>query len=90
MGEESKNCTSFRMCLNLNDYQFKTSRYSYRSTYVNSMVTANQKHTIDKQKTERKEPKYNTKDSHQTTEEETKKRTENNYKDKLKPNKQRQ
>ena len=32
---------SLKMCLNLYDYQFKTSRY--RSTFVNSMVTANQK-----------------------------------------------
>ena len=32
------------MCLNLNDYQFKTSRYSYESIYLNSMVTTDQKH----------------------------------------------
>ena len=70
MGEESKNCTSFRMCLNLNDYQFKTSRYSYRSTYVNSMVTANQKPTIDTQKTREKGTQAN----HQTKREETKRR----------------
>ena len=42
-GEGSKNYRSFIMCLNLNDYKFKTSRYSYRSTYTNSMVTTNQK-----------------------------------------------
>ena len=34
------------MCLNLNDYQFKTSRYSYGSAYLNSMVTTNQKNTV--------------------------------------------
>ena len=39
------------MCLNLNDYQFKTSRY--RSTYMNPMVNTNQKPTIDTQKLER-------------------------------------
>ena len=54
---------SFRMCLNLNDYQFKTSRYSYRLTYMrNPMVTTNQKPTIDTQKLERKEHKHDTKE----------------------------
>ena len=32
-----KKCRSFTICLNLNDYQFKTSRYSYSSTYINPM-----------------------------------------------------
>ena len=42
------------MCLNLNDYPFKTSRYSYRSTYMNPMVTTNQKHKkVHKNQTER-------------------------------------
>ena len=41
------------MCLNLKDYLFKTNRYG--STYMNSMVTTNQKTTIDTQKQERKE-----------------------------------
>ena len=51
------------MCLNLNDYQFKTSRYSYRLTYMrNPMVTTNQKPTIDTQKLERKEHKHDTKE----------------------------
>ena len=49
VGEGSKKCRSFRMCLILSDYQFKTSRYNYRSTYMNPMVTTNQKHTIDTQ-----------------------------------------
>ena len=40
------------VCFNLNDYKFKTSRYSYRSTYINSMVTTNQNPTIDTQKLE--------------------------------------
>ena len=35
------------MCLNLNDYQFKTSRYNHRSTYMNPMVTRNQNPTMD-------------------------------------------
>ena len=45
------------MCLNLNDYLFKTSRYSYRSTYMNPTVTANQKPAMDTQKLKRKENK---------------------------------
>ena len=46
------------MCLNLNDYQFKASRYNYGSTYMSSMVITNQKPTTDTQKPNRKEPKY--------------------------------
>ena len=61
---------------NLNDYQFKISRYSYKSTYMNSIVTTKQKPTIDTQKLERKEPKHNTKENDQTTREETKRRKE--------------
>ena len=51
-------CRSFRMYLNLNGYQFKSSRYSYRSTFTNLMVTTNQKSTIDTQKLERMEHKH--------------------------------
>ena len=47
--EGSKKCRSFKMHLNLNDYQFKTCRYSYRATYMSSMVIVNQKLTIKKQ-----------------------------------------
>ena len=67
VGEGSKKYRSFRMCLNLKDYLFKTSRY--RSTY---MVTTNQKPTIDTQKLERNTsaPVKN----HQTTRKETKRR----------------
>lgn len=35
----------FIKCFNLKDYQFKISQYSYRSIYLNSTVTTNQKHT---------------------------------------------
>ena len=35
------------MCLNLNDYKFKTSTYNYDSTYFYLMVTTNQKPMID-------------------------------------------
>ena len=40
------------------------------------MVTANQKYTIDIQTNKKKQSKYNTKHSHQTTGEEHKKRRE--------------
>ena len=55
------------MCLNLNDYLFKASRYSYGSTYLNCMVTTNQKYTIYSQKPKREELKHTTKENHQTT-----------------------
>ena len=54
------------MCLNLNDYQFKTSRYSYRLIYTNLSVTTIQKPTIDAQKTKRKGSKHNSKENHQS------------------------
>ena len=31
------------MCFNLNEYQFETNKYSYRSTCMNPIVTTNQK-----------------------------------------------
>ena len=52
--EGTKNCRSFRECLNLNDCQFKTNRYSYRSTYMKPMVTINKKPSRDTQKVKRK------------------------------------
>ena len=58
VGEGSKIYRSFRMCLNLKDYLFKTN--SYRSGYMNPMVTTNQKPIIDTQKQERKEHKHTT------------------------------
>ena len=64
------------MCLNFNDH-FKTSRYSYRPTYMNPMVTKNQKHMIDTQKLKNKEHKHTTKETkenYQATREETKKK----------------
>ena len=66
----SKKCRAFRMCVNLNDCQFKTNKISYRPT---SWFT-DQKPTIDTQNLERKEPKNNTKENHQTTREEEKNR----------------
>ena len=51
------------MCLNLNDCQFKTSGYSYQSTYMNLMVTTNQKPSIHTQKLVRKEHKHTTEEN---------------------------
>ena len=42
------------------------------------MVTANQKSTIDTYTNKKKQPKHNTKDSHQTTREENKGRKKTN------------
>ena len=36
--------------MNLNDCQFKSTKYSYRSTYMNSIVTTNQTPIKDTQK----------------------------------------
>ena len=55
VAEQSEKCGSFRMCLNLSDYQFKTSKCSYRSTYTNPMVTTNQKPTKPENDTTKKE-----------------------------------
>ena len=47
----------WKLCLNLNDYQVKTSIHRYRSTHMNFMIITNQKVTIGTQKLERKEHK---------------------------------
>ena len=65
------------MCLNLNEYQFKISKYIYRLTYMSFTVTTNQKFTINtKKKRQRKRQisKHNAKEKHQTTMEEIKRR----------------
>ena len=49
--------------MNLNDYQFKTSESSYRSTYMNSVVTTSQKSTTHPQKPESKEYSHTTKEN---------------------------
>ena len=51
-GKGVKKFRSFRMCLNISDYKFKTSRYSYRSTYMNFMVATSKNPTMDAQKLE--------------------------------------
>ena len=64
-----------RVCLNFKDYVFKTTRCSFRSTYMNSIETTNQKPTIVVQKLKRKNHKHTTKENHQTTRKETKRST---------------
>ena len=59
----------FKMCLNLENYQIKTSIYNYTSTYMDPTVSTNQKPTIDMQKLNRKEHKH--KENDQTRREET-------------------
>ena len=76
MEEGNKICTSFRIYLNLNNHQFKISIYSYISTFINHMVTTNQKTTIDTQNLERNEHKHTIKKNHQNIREETKRRKE--------------
>ena len=75
--------------LNLNDYQFNSSRYSYRSTYINPVVNTNQESTIDKQKLRRKKYKIllkqiikpqRKKQKEEMNREELKRQPENKYK----------
>ena len=61
------------MHLQLREQQLKMVSYTYRLLYQNFRITANQKSTIDTQ-TKKNQLKYNTKDSHQTTRGENKRR----------------
>ena len=67
----------------------KINRYSYGSAYLNSMITTNQKYTIESQKPKRKKLKHSKKETHQTIKGKTKRRnkqrtTKNNWKIKIK------
>ena len=66
------------MHLQLRVQQFKTISYIYRErdSYQNFRINANQKSTIDTQTSKKNQLKYNTKDSHQTTRGENKRRRE--------------
>ena len=55
--------------------QLKTISYTYRLSYQNFRITANQKSTIDTQ-TKKNQLKYNTKESRQTRSGENKRRRE--------------
>ena len=60
------------MHLKLRDQQLKTILYIYRLLHQDLMVTINQKSTTDTHKKKKKQPKHNSKDSHQITREENK------------------
>ena len=64
------------MHLQIRDQQLKTISYIYRLLYQNFRITENQKSTIDTQTNKKNQLKYNTKDSHQTTRGENKRRRE--------------
>lgn len=55
-------------------YKSKANRYKKWLTYLKNRVTTNQKHTINSQKPGKREHKYNTKENHQTTKGETKRK----------------
>ena len=62
------------MCSNLRDQQLKTITYICRLLYINLMVTTNQKRIIDTHTQKRMECKNNSKNNHQITREESKRR----------------
>ena len=71
--------------MNVNDYQLKSNRCSYGSTYLNSLVTTNKQYTIDSQKLKRKELKHTAREKNLTTKGKKKKElTKKNYKNNLK------
>ena len=63
------------MCLNLKKHLLKTNGYSYRSTYINPMLTTKQKPRIEIQKLKSMEHKHITKEK-SNHREETKRRKE--------------
>ena len=64
--EGSRKCRSFRMCLNLNDYQFEADRYNYGSKYTNPMLTTKSKtyKRCKKAKKKRTQTYYKRKSNH--------------------------
>ena len=64
------------MHLRITDQQCKTISCIYRLANKNVRITANQKSTTDTQTNKKNQLKYNTKDSHQTTRGENKRRRE--------------
>ena len=82
MGEGSRKCSSFKLCFNLNDNQLKSSRYSYRSTYMNLKVTKNpqQIHTQKKNREKRAQAHHQRKSSNHKGRNQKKERTEKNDK----------
>ena len=66
-------CKTQKKHLQSSFQQLKTFLYKYRLLYQNFRVTANQKSTIDTHTNKKKQSKHNTKETHQTREEEKKK-----------------
>ena len=64
------------MNLQLREQQLKTISCTYRLLHQNFIITANQKSTIDTQTNKKNQLKQNTKDCHQTTRGENKRREE--------------
>ena len=69
-------CRALEMHLQLRDQQLKTILDMYRLLYQNFRVTASQKCTIDTYTNKKNQLKYNTKESHQATRGENKRRRE--------------
>ena len=69
-------CSTQEMHLQLRDPQLKTISYKYRLLYQNFRISANQTSTTDTQKNKKHQLKCNTKDSHQATRGENKRRRE--------------
>ena len=61
---------------NLSDHQLNIDCYMHKMSYINLMVTTNQKLVIDMQRIKRKESKFITKVSQKTMREETKRKNE--------------
>ena len=78
-------CRTLEMHLQLRDQQLKTISYIHRLLYKNFRITANQKSTIDTQTKKENQLKYNTKDRHQTTRGENKRRREQKRATKINP-----
>ena len=66
------------MWFKINDYQFKTSKYTFRSIYTSPIVTTNKKPTTDAQK--RKEHKHTTTEKKSKQKERNKKKLTENFK----------
>ena len=76
MRREGYKCRTLEMHLKLRDQQLKTIPYIRRLLYENFRATENQKSTIGTQTHKKNQLKYDTKESHQTTRGENKRRRE--------------
>ena len=69
-------CRTLEIHLQLRDQQLKTKLYIYRLLYQNFRVTVIQKSTVDTHTNKKNQLKYNTKNTHQITRGESKRREE--------------